>query len=380
MEHLAVEGASNLARRGPPGNRGLATAYLSSSSRYALTILPAARRELAAWRLRADAIPDPALRRLALAALAKRGNMEGAALLAVFAPHTRRAKTVRALVAFQAAYNYLDMLAEQPCADPQANGRDLHEALLVALDPSAAHGDYYASHPHRDDGGYLLGMVETCRRTLAALPSYGAVAPSALAAAARIVQFQSLNLGELQGGHDGLERWARELAPVAADLEWWEAAGAAGSSLGIHVLIGLAADGRLDPRDLAAIDGAYFPWIGALHSLLDSLIDVAEDRLTGQRSLLSHYDSPAVAALRLRQLASRASFEAAGLPSPARHQVILTAMSAFYLSAPQAAGQDVRPIAASVASGLGSPLIPALSLLRAGRAVSGLARAARGSR
>jgi tetraprenyl-beta-curcumene synthase len=364
----------------PVDKRALAKAYLSSSSRYALAILPAARRELAAWRLRADAIPDPALRRLALAALAKRGNMEGAALLAVFAPHTRRAETVRALVAFQAAYNYLDMLAEQPCTDPEANGRDLHEALLVALDPSAAHCDYYASHPHRDDGGYLLGMVETCRRTLGALPSYRAVAPSALAAAARIVRFQSLNLGELQGGHDGLERWARELAPASGHLEWWEAAGAAGSSLGVHVLIGLAADGQLDPRDLAAIDRAYFPWIGALHSLLDSLVDVAEDRLTGQRSLLSHYASPAVAASRLWQLASRASFEVAGLPSPARHQVILTAMSAFYLSAPEAARSDARPLAGSVANCMGSPLIPALALLRAGRAASRLARAVRASR
>jgi tetraprenyl-beta-curcumene synthase len=375
----AVEGASNLARPGPPDNRALAKAYLSSSSRYAMTILPAARRELAEWRLRADAIPDPALRRFALAALAKRGNMEGAALLAVFAPQARRAEAVRALVAFQAAYNYLDMLAEQPCADPEANGRDLHEALLVALDPTAAHGDYYASHPHRDDGGYLLRMVETCRTTLAGLPSYAAVASSALAAAARIVQFQSLNLGERQGGHAGLERWARELAPAAGELEWWEAAGAAGSSLGVHVLIGLSADGQLDPRDVRAIDRAYFPWIGALHSLLDSLIDVAEDRLTGQRSLLSHYASPALAASRLRKLARRARFEATALPSPARHQVILTAMSAFYLSAPAAAGQDVRPIAASVASGLGSPPI-ALSLLRAGRAASGLVRAARASR
>jgi hypothetical protein len=38
------------------------------------------------------------------------------------------------------------------------------------------------------------------------------VAPTALAAAARIVDFQALNLNERQGGQHALEHWAGELA------------------------------------------------------------------------------------------------------------------------------------------------------------------------
>ena len=40
--------------------------------------------------------------------------------------------------------------------------------------------------------------------------------------------------------------------------------------------------------DVEAIEGAYFPWICALHSLLDRLVDVAEDERAGQRNLLSY--------------------------------------------------------------------------------------------
>jgi len=110
-------------------------------------------RELVTWRVHAGQVPDPVLRELALQALRKRGNMLGAALFAVLAPRGRRSEVVRALVAFQSAYNYLDTLAEQPSADPVGNGRRLHSALLLALEPGAGRRDYYAGYPRCDDGG-----------------------------------------------------------------------------------------------------------------------------------------------------------------------------------------------------------------------------------
>ena len=252
-------------------------------------------------------IPDPALRSLALGALSKRGNIEGAALFAVLAPRDRRRETVRALVAFQTAYNYLDTLAEQPSEDPVANGRQLHRALLVALESAASHPDYYALYPLRQDGGLLTALVDTCRAALATLPSHAAVSEAAWAAAARIVAFQSLNLTEWQGGHEQLERWARRHTPRRSGLDWWQTAAAGGSSLAVHALIAAAASPAVQPREVEAIDAAYFPWIGALHSLLDGLVDVAEDERAGQRNLLSYHASPAQAALAMRLLAQRAA-------------------------------------------------------------------------
>jgi tetraprenyl-beta-curcumene synthase len=356
-----------------PGDLAARLALGATVARYLTRVLPFVRRDLAYWRERAREIPDPALRAHACASLSKRGNIEGAALFAVLVPASRRRETVRALVAFQTAYNYLDTLCEQPSADPVANGRQLHRALLVALDPAAGHPDYYALHPQREDGGFLAVLVDTCRTALATLPSHAAVAAGAVAAAERIVSFQSLNLTERQGGHDALERWARRETPHGSGLAWWQTAGAGGSSLAVHALIATAARPDVTGRDVDAIAAAYFPWICALHSLLDSLVDVAEDERAGQRNLLGYHASPQQATFAMRTLARRASEALAALPDERHHRVILTAMAGYYLSGPEAATPYAGPIAADVAAAVGPLLGPVLVLFKARRALARLA-------
>ncbi len=351
---------------------GPAAAFASTATGYATTVLPAATRELARWREHAGAIPDPVLRRQALDALRKRGNMNGAALFAVFAPRGGRPVAVRALVAFQAAYNYLDELAEQPSEDPAANGRRLHEVLLGALGEEGERRDPYALHGHREDGGYLASMVRACGEAVRRLPSYNVVRASAATAARRIVDFQSLNLGESQGPIDGLRDWGERHTPPGSELSWWETAAAGGSSLGVHVLIGIAADPNLDGRTVAAVDAAYFPWIGALHSLLDSTVDVAEDAREGQRNLLSHYPSDARAIERVRYLTERARAQASALPDARLHEVLLTAMAGHYLSSSQIATPQGRAIAESVAGAVGPSAGLAMRLMRVGQRTSRL--------
>jgi hypothetical protein len=91
----------------------LAGTFLLAALRYWLVVFPRTCIELRRWRRRAAQIGDPALRTAALAALGKRANIEGAAAFAAVMPARRRGKVVRALVAFQAIYNYVDLLAEQ---------------------------------------------------------------------------------------------------------------------------------------------------------------------------------------------------------------------------------------------------------------------------
>jgi tetraprenyl-beta-curcumene synthase len=362
---------------------------ISTGLRYGTSVLPVARRELSHWRNRAEEIPDATLRRHAIASLQKRGNMEGAALFGAFAPRATRAQAVRALVAFQAAYNYLDVLSEQRSDDPVANGRRLHEALLDALDPSerarrAPRPNYYRHHPQHDDDGYLLDMVDACRGALAKLPAYTPLEAHARAAASRPVAFQSLNLAMHQGEAGGLERWARVQAPPDSALEWWETAAACGSSLAVHALIGLAAEPRVDAGELPAIEQAYFPSMSALHSLLDSAVDVEEDRRDGERNLLDYYPSPAHAAARMGWLATRAGHEVRHLAlahdrkQARRVRVVLTALAAFYLSAPAASSPAARAVKSSVADAIGPGTRPAVLLFRAARVLSRL-RDARGS-
>jgi tetraprenyl-beta-curcumene synthase len=369
----------------------LAGAFAEAARRYWLDVFPHVRRELRHWRGRAAGIPDPVLRRLALQAQCKRGNVEGAAAFAAFASRSQRAALVRALVAFQSAYDYLDVLAEQPQADPVAGTRGLHQALLIALGSAGTESpqpDYYARYPQRADGGYLAELVDTCATALGTLPAYPSVAAAATRAAERIVEFQSLNLSESQGDHDAFEQWARTHTPAERshipaelDLRWWETAGGGGSPLCVYALIAAAAEPwpAVPAGEVEAIEDAYFPWIGGLHSLLDHLVDRSCDAALGQRSLIDYYASPQEAAVRMQALAQRAVRAAQALPQGRRHAIVLTGMAGYYLSAPEASAPEARTIARGVREAVGGLVAPAMVVFKARKVAGGLA-GMRGSR
>jgi tetraprenyl-beta-curcumene synthase len=315
-----------------------ATAFGRAACDYWGSVFGLVRSELVCWQVRATQIPDPRLRRFALQALAKRSNMEGAAAFATFVPAEHRVAVVKAAVAFQCAYNYLDLLAEQPNARAVLNSATLHAALPAALLPGGGMLGWYEHCQSSQDGGYLQAMVDDCRDALCSLPSYPAVRPMALRAAKRVALFQSFNCGERQGDHDALRRWAIAHTPPGSGLAWWETAGSAGSSLGVYVMLAAAAQPSVEMEEVEAIERLYFPWVGALHSLLDQLIDVEEDERTGQRNLTRFYSSAALAATRIGWLAGETIERTRMLLSERegeRHGLIATAMAAMYLAAPQ---------------------------------------------
>jgi tetraprenyl-beta-curcumene synthase len=317
--------------------RALAICFLTAAPRYWLSVFPSIRRETRCWRERAEAIPDPHLREAALEAQrVKRGNVEGSAAFASFVPSAWRGAVVRTQVAFQSIYDYVDTLSEQPSNDPVGNARQLHQALLVALDNDAPHIDYYQCHPHKADAGYLREIIDTCRGALYALPSHAAITTPLRRCAERIVGYQSLNLTVPQGGHRQLKHWANQIAPPGAELRWWETAASCGSSLGLFALIAAAAKPALSCSEASTIEEAYWPWIGALHSLLDSLIDQEEDATAEHRNLLSYYTTPSETASRFQTLATEAKRAAATVPKAHEHTLILAAMASHYLTAPQA--------------------------------------------
>jgi tetraprenyl-beta-curcumene synthase len=354
----------------PPG-LALASTFATAASRYWLGVFPRIGGESKIWRERAQRIPDARLRELALLTQREeRGNLEGAAAFAVLAPRERRAEVLRALLAFQAAYDYLDTLAEQPAGDPVANGRQLHLALLAALEPGGGHADYYALDGNGDDGGYLRALVECCRDACATLPSFPAVAEPARRAAARMVTYQALTHGNSNDFQGKLAGWATELTPAGTGLRWWEAAAASASSLSVLALIAAAAEPGLTSGETAAIEHAYFPWIGALHVLLDSLADRDADVASGHHRLIDHYDSREQARRRLGEIAARASASSETAPHGREHHVILAAMASFYLSAPSIASPDQTPIARAVLGGIGPLGQPAMAVLRSRRAIA----------
>jgi tetraprenyl-beta-curcumene synthase len=346
----------------------LAGAFAAAGTRYWTEVFPRVARELGHWRRRAGEIPDPHLRRLALCTQRQeRGNLEGAAAFAVLAPRAQTPALVQAVVAFQATYDFVDTLAEQPCSDPLSNGRQLHLALLAALEPGAGHADYYAHQQRHRDDGYMCSLVDACRSACAELPSYGLVAGPVLGAARRMLTFQVYNHA---AGERAFALWAGRLTPPGSDLRWWETAAAAASSLGVFALIAAAAQPQLSACEAAATQAAYFPWIGALHVLLDSLVDRAEDVASARRSLVAHYASPEEAALRLGAIAARSMLATQTLTCGTRHALLLAAMSGFYLSAPAADAPPARLAAQRVTGAMGVLAAPLLLVHRARRAVS----------
>jgi tetraprenyl-beta-curcumene synthase len=344
--------------------------FTTAALRYWLSVFPCVRRELGHWRHRARTAPDCTLRQMALAVQhTERGNIEGSAAFAVFAPRAHRPAVIRAQTAFQAIYDYVDTLAEQPHTDPIRNTRQLHRALLAALHPEPPRTDYYRHHPHRHDGGYLQAITHACHVALGTLPSYVSVAPSARRFAERIISYQSLNHTSTQGSYHALARWASDEAPPDTGLRWWETAASAGSSLGIFALIAAAAHTTVHSHETVAIERAYFPWIGSLHSLLDNLIDLPEDAATEQHNLIEHYRSPDETAARLGTLAAGSVDQARALPHGPQHAMILAGMASHYLSAQEAQLPHAKLAKSAVLDAIGDLAGPTMLVLRLRRAV-----------
>jgi tetraprenyl-beta-curcumene synthase len=336
---------------------------------YWFEVFPTVGCEIMRLRAEARRIPDPTLRRLALRAqTGKWASLEGAAAFATFAPAVRRPEVARLLIRFQAVYDYVDTLMEhQQSANPAANAAQLHAALLQILEPEYSHPDYYRHCVDGQDGGYLMQLVDACRERVRALPAYPLLAERILKNTERIVCYQShLNLAT-EADHPGLARWARKVAPQHAMLQWWEIWAACGSSLATLALLAAAADPMMDEARAQTIEAVYWPWAGALHTLLDGLIDRAEDAVTGQHNLMNHYRSPAEAAERLGLIAAQAGRAAtvAGI----EHTLILSGMASLYVSDQAAWTLVARPVAESVLAAIGDFVTPAMMILRARRLI-----------
>jgi len=311
-------------------------AFANAALHYWLTVFPLVLRETRRWAERAAAIPDPVLRQVALDTLrAEHGNYEGAGAFATFAPLRRRAVVVRAVVAYQLAYDYADSLAELPVGDCVANGRALHEALHMALSPGTPNPDYYRHHDRCDDGGYLGELVHTCRVAVASLPSRMTITPHLDRVVARMIDYQTLIHLDGSSGDD-LATWARSHASPHPGLRWWETAAAGASSLAVFALITASTRRSLTDHDAAAIERAYVPWIGGLHVLLDSLVDWPSDLAAGHHSLVAHYGSCAEMVRGMGAMADAAVHSVRSLPQPRQHELLLAAMAGLYLARPSA--------------------------------------------
>lgn len=322
-------------------------------------------REIGRWRAVAQTIPDPVLRQDALFALdRKRAHADGAALFSVL-PDYRNGDLVRMLVAYETILDYLDEVSERHAIE--ANGRELHLALVDALDSRRPLSDYYRHHSERDDGGYLIALVEQCRRCSQSLPSYEAVKPS-LGREAWRTQVLALNHLEDPAARDGaLEGWAAREFPDETELSWFELGAAASASLVVHALLALAARPTVTSQEIEATYAAYWPWTSLATAMLDSYVDQPEDAAAGDHSYIAHYERSCCAVERVSKCIARAVRGCFELPDGHRHAVIVCSMVAMYLSKDSVDRRELRPGARCLLDAGGSLARLLLPMLRAWR-------------
>jgi tetraprenyl-beta-curcumene synthase len=358
----------------------LGPAFVRAALVYWFQVFPQVASEVRYWQRRVRTIPDESLRNVALTAQqSKRGNLEGAAAFAAFAPREYRPEVIRAQVGLQGIYDYVDTLAEQSNQDDVSNSRQLHQALCRALEPTMPHPDYYAYQTARQDGRYLVVIVETCRDALANLPSRLGVATAVNRFVERIIHYQTFN-APTRDDKDRMKAWAMLQTPTHSDMRWWETAASAGSSLGLFALVAFAADPSITLSEIEAIERAYFPWIGALHSLLDHLIDMQEDASDGQRNFMTLYSSPQEAAVRLQMLTEKSVEHIGRLSNAKPHRLVLAGMVSSYLSTREAYAPDVRLTTSYVLGASGAFVRASLFIHRARRALDRLASLLSGRR
>jgi tetraprenyl-beta-curcumene synthase len=329
--------------------------------------LPAVASELDVWRALAHRVPDPAIRTDALNALVrKRGNTNGAALFWTIT-RTRSRPLLRLLVAYQALWDFLDNINERGAGAGQVNGRQLHLALLDALDPDRPISDYYRYHPWREDGGYLRALVEACREACRQLPSYELVQAALIEEAVR-AQVLGINHDIDPVRRDtALRMWAVQERHEELDVDWFELTAAASASLTIFALLALGAEPSCSESDIEHIRNAYFPWISATATMLDSYVDEVEDAANGDHRYVAHYRDPRFTTRRLRHLIQRSLLEARALPNGERHELIVACMITMYLSKDSARTEMTRATTAGLISAGGlltKTLLPILRLWR----------------
>jgi tetraprenyl-beta-curcumene synthase len=330
--------------------------------------LHASSRELARWRYLAGRIPERPLRTDAIdALLRKRGQSDGAALFSIL-PKSRSRPYLRLLVAYQVIWDYLDSVNERGAHQGIANGRQLHLALVDALDPGSPNRDYYAHSPWRDDGGYLQALVDTCRECCTRLPSYDRVRQLVLRDARR-AQVLALNHDTDPSRRDqSLRQWARVEFPGGHDAAWWELTGAASAGLAAFALLALACEPDPDEGEIQCTHAAYFPWGSGVACMLDSYADQAEDAENGDHSYLAHYPSTEAAVAGTCELVRRCLCELHRLENSEKHILIVACMVALYLSKDSARTPQMRGYSDQIALAGGSlsrALIPVLRLWRA---------------
>ncbi|HET7657568.1 MAG TPA: tetraprenyl-beta-curcumene synthase family protein [Bacillales bacterium] len=295
-------------------------------------VLPSVNASLQQWKQRAEKIPDPELRKQALASInSKTFHCEGGSILALLAKE-RSEEVIEFIVAYQTISDYLDNLCDRSTSLDPDDFRALHESMHCALTPHADHEDYYRSHPEKNDGGYLRALVETCQQFLHTLSSYDAISSTLHELAGYYCDLQVHKHVSHEERVPRLKAWFDLYKEELPPMSWYEFSACAGSTLGIFCLVSYASSDWFSDRHIEDVKAGYFPWVQGLHILLDYFIDQEEDRIEGDLNFCFYYDSREKMMARLAHFIEQADESIAALPDSRFHRMINRGLLGIYLA------------------------------------------------
>ncbi len=164
-----------------------------------------------------------------------------------------------------------------------------------------------------------------------------------------------------------LQAWVTSEFPGAHEVAWFELAAAAGANLAIYALFALAAEAGCSPARVADTYRAYFPWTGALATMLDGFVDQFDDARRGEHCYVAYYQSPDDATEQISRLVRRCLSETHSLENGERHTLVAAAMVAMYLSRDSARTSSLSMASQQLVQAGGSltcALLPVLRLWR----------------
>jgi tetraprenyl-beta-curcumene synthase len=311
-------------------------------------IVPHASLELEGIAALARSIPDRRLRDEALGSIeTKAYHVAGGCILATFLPPNAARRYVEIVAPLESIYDYLDNLCDRHPDVPVEAYPVLHQAIADALDPSATPRDYYALGPSGDDNGYLKRLVTRTQRSLGRLDDCGTMLAAFSESATLYAEMQTYKHYPAARREAACIEWfERRNDARFAGLAWYEFACAAGSQFQVYAPLFAHLAGQR--AAVSATYEAYFPSIAALHVLLDSYIDQAEDREHGELNFASLYSGPEHMRRRVGELAGEALRRFSVLPDPGPHRFVLRVMALFYLTHPKVYAQGLQREAESL--------------------------------
>jgi tetraprenyl-beta-curcumene synthase len=344
------------------------SALVAAAARELVWGLRLVRATVEEWRGRALAIPDPVMRRNALAALGdKRPLLDGAALFWIL-PTRRQPDLVRLLVSFQLLANLHDHAGERAGRGSSPEPAGSIAAIGAIIDSTRPWPGYFGQQP-APDGGYLDALADACRTATARLPHYAAARP-ALIQQTRCAQI--MDIEHHMAGPDRARRLKRfatdKLSNKTTDVEWWELAAGAASMMTVIVTLALAADERTTSGDIERAVDAYI-LVGSVGSLLDNYIDQDDDAATGTHNFMNYYATREQGQHRLAVLIERALREVGTLRRGKHHLVIVASMTAMYLTTDSAGSETLRASTDALAARGGSLTQLLIPMMRVWRSV-----------